>query len=165
MNIKEKRFSQKKDGSWSDNFMLTYLQLKLASETKISVFNRKLKEREIRQMMEDLCVTGSPFDPEEVRAEWKDMTERYIHICYDPETRMKLYGIIKRKNEAVAWQLLKEIERTTKTYPGLLGREEEFTPLYDVMMEVWNEILGDVGKGSGQPVLSPYDPSPYGPTS
>ena len=43
MNIKEKRFSQKKDGSWSDNFMLTYLQLKLASETKISVFNRKLK--------------------------------------------------------------------------------------------------------------------------
>ena len=93
------------------------------------------------------------------------MTERYIHICYDPETRMKLYGIIKRKNEAVAWQLLKEIERTTKTYPGLLGLEEEFAPLYDVMMEVWNDILGDVGKGSGQPVLSPYDPSPYGPTS
>ena len=148
MDLEEKRFKPQKDGTASDNFMLAFLQLKLATQTKITRLNRKLKDREIRQLMDDLCISDPDADREELRAEWKDMAVQYIHICFDPQTRQKAYGIIKRKDEAVAWQLLKEIERSAKLYPEALGYGEEFLPFYEAMQEAWDELLGDVGSGT-----------------
>ena len=152
MSIEEKRFTLQKDGTASDNFMLAFLEIKLATQTKITRLNRKFKEKELQRLMDALCITDTSEDPAVLRAEWKDMAERYIHVCFDPQTRQKAYGLIKRKDEAVAWQLLKEIERTTKLYPEALGREEEFRPLYEAMQEAWEEILGDTGKGTPEKV-------------
>lgn len=150
--FKKKRFP---DGK-SDSFMRAWMMICASGASGISIFNKKHLTKELRQYMQDLCLTGYDLLPPEEKAqlssEWEDFAITLFSTCVESKTYCStLFGLIPVKDASVARKLAEEIDFVTRIYPAALSCEDDFLPFRSVMIQCycsriengsayWNEI-------------------------
>lgn len=154
LNIfKQNRFP---DGK-SDYFMRAWMMIRASGASGISIFNKKHLKKELKQYMQDLCLSDytlrTPAEKELLSSEWEDFAGTLFSTCAESKAYCStLFGLIPIKDASVARKLAEEIDFVTRIYPAALSCEDEFLPFRNIMVQCyctriengsvyWNEIV------------------------
>ena len=63
----------------ADRFVRAWMMIRICENDHIGFFNRKGKEKELRQNLEALCILNHEMS-DELIAEWRDFARKYLII-------------------------------------------------------------------------------------
>lgn len=142
----KKRFFAKDNKGTTDGFLRAWMMIKASSAAGVSFFQKKSKKRELESYMEDLCLLHYESENSEEAAvlteEWQDFARYFLSSCVGSKGYCStLFGIVPIKDAQVAEKISAEISLVTKEYPALLGLEDAFAPLRNIMEETYQELI------------------------
>lgn len=147
LKLYEKRYGlTKKKNANTDIFIHAWMMIKASNAAGVSRFQKKQKQKELRQLMKDLGILDFPEAPKEeqeiIKAEWACFTRLYINYCTNNKTYCStLFGFIPIKEEIVAEKLADEIDLVTRRYPKVLDLADSFIPFRKVVSEVYLQMV------------------------
>jgi hypothetical protein len=142
----ERRYNINAKHGMPDLFMNAWMMINAASSGKISVFNRKFRQRELTQYMTTLCLLDFPCETDDekslLREEWHAFAALWIHVCAESRDYCStFFGIVPIKDDSVARKIAREIVRVTQTYPAALGYGDEMKPFSEVMVDTYCDLI------------------------
>ena len=133
----KKRYTLSRSG-FTDHFTEAWIQLDQICRRDIVVVKKKNKKI-MDQCIEKLGLTDQKLQ-EYLQLEWKNMADVYIHAHFDKNTRNKYLTIIPQRDNAIIKYIATGIEQAGRYFPECFGLEEEFSQIYQIMIEAFEDI-------------------------
>lgn len=139
LDIWNRRFTVKNNKA-ADRFMEAWMMLKIDAQTEPGFFNRRRKEKDLRQYADTLCLEdASP----EMKKEWRDFAETLL-MSFDRRTyRTAIFGMLDLGDKATAIRAANEIDLVTGIYPSQLGCSKVFEEFRKVIVQTYTDIIQD----------------------
>lgn len=124
-----------------DGFMRAWLMLKVMAVNSGNSFSRK-KHQEVYALLESFGIHEGETPDEILIAEWRDFSARMIRSCAgDRAYRTTGFGLVPVSEEHTARHIAEDIQKTMKDLPASCGLSELADPLYQVLTEVYAELM------------------------
>lgn len=137
LEVFEKRYSE----SYADTFMSAWLQLKTLTTEPVHFFNRKLKEKQLRALLTQLCVLEYPYS-KILKEEWQDFARTWITICTESSSyRSVAFGIARVSDKNTALRLCHDIDTMTRLFPESFHLEKECSILHSILVNTFIQMI------------------------
>lgn len=142
----EKRYSYDKKGKQIDNFYRAWILANARSNNDRSGSPKSGMIKEYTQYADELCLTdyqtASAVEKEKLEQEWHSFANEFLSSCkYSRDYGTAMFGILRLSDDKIKQKIEEEYTRVTKEYPAILGLEELFWPLYQIMKEEAEKVL------------------------
>jgi hypothetical protein len=147
LTLYEKRYEvNKKKNANIDSFLHAWMMIKASSAAGVSRFQKRQKQKELRQFMDDLGILEFPNVSKEeqvmIEAEWACFARYYITSCTQNRTYCHtLFGILPIKDAIVAEKLADEIDLVTRRYPKIFDIADSFQPFRKAVSTVYCQMI------------------------
>ena len=125
----------------ADRFVRAWMMIRICENDHIGFFNRKGKEKELRQNLEALCILNHEMS-DELIAEWRDFARKYLIICCESSSYRSVgFGLIHLNDEKSALKIAAEIDLVTRIIPSRFSLESECQRFRDTVIQVYCGLL------------------------
>lgn len=125
----------------ADLFIRAWMMIRIGENDTITFFNRRSKEKELRENLKQLCILNEDIS-EELLLEWRDFALKYLIICCESHSyRTAGFGLIRMNDEKAAFKIAAEIDLVTRVIPSRFHLEEECSAFRDTVIDVYCSLL------------------------
>lgn len=139
------RYSVDKKGKQIDNFMRAWVMANIQAQNDSAIIMKKKAAKEYIKFADELCLsayqTATPKQRQLIESEWSAFAKEYIHSCKtDKSYTSSVFGFGSISESDVIKKIIFEIETVTRIYPGTIGLENLYKPLYEIMKSAADKL-------------------------
>lgn len=137
------RYKQDKKGTYADQFLGHFLELRITAENLDSMFSERKNKKAVKKCLEKLQLhEGSEFPEELIYQEMCQLTGLYIFSCSkDVNYTSMLWGLGKKSDEKISEKINLDLERIGEAIPKYLSMEEEYRVMKAAILDTKKKYL------------------------
>lgn len=139
----EFRYTRDKKGTYADQFLGQFLQLRITAENLDAMFSERKNRKVVKQCLEKLQLHGTSEFPEElIYQEMCQLTALYIVTCSgDVNYTSVIWGLGKKNDDKISQKINLDLERIGEAIPKYLSMEDEYRVLKAAIIDTKKKYL------------------------
>ena len=139
----ELRYKQDKKGTYADQFLGHFLELRITAENLDRMFSERKNKKTVKKCLEELQLHEESEFPEElIYQEMCQLTGLYIFSCSkDVNYTSMIWGLGKKSDAKISEKINLDLERIGEAIPKYLSMEEEYRVMKAAILDTKKKYL------------------------